>query len=502
LKLKLSAKLFLAVLTSILVLLGAVIGSEQWSFRRGLADYLHRVEIERLGKLVANLASAYREEGGWEFLREDHHRWMELLRQSLGNGAAGSEPHRPPPPRGSPARDHEPSHGFGPPPDDGPPPHHEPPPGHGDPLGLIDRLRLLDAGRNMIAGPPWRPEGGETETLVSVEVDGRVAGWLGLAPSGLITDRLALDFLEQQAHSRILVLGLGLLIAVVASLLLARHLLAPIRRIAAATRALAGGHYAARIDVSGGDEIADLGRDFNLLAKTLAGNEEARRQWVADISHELRTPLSILRGEIEALQDGIRTVTPERIRSLHGEVLALSRLVDDLYQLSLSDLGGMDYRWESLDLGELVAEAMADFAARFQERGVRLDDPPQPGAELAVLGDRRRLRQLLANLLENSCRYTDAGGSCRIQLARESGRAVLQVDDAAPGVPPQSLPRLFERLYRVDASRSREHGGAGLGLAICRNIVDAHGGTIGAAPSPLGGLRIRVELPLRTGGAP
>lgn len=497
-KLKLSAKLFLAVLVSILALLAAVVGSEQYSFRRGLADYLYRVELERLDPLVAGLAAAYRRAGSWQFLAADPHPWMDLLQRHLGEDGAFETHDRPPPPE-PPHGEFEPRHGFGPPPEGRPPHPRLPPPGHGDPLGTADRLRLLDADKNVIAGPPWRRNDGETETLVAIEIEDRAVGWLGLAPGALITDRLAVEFLEQQARSRWIILGLGLLIAVVSALLLARHLLVPIRRIALASRALAGGDYAFRIPVNGGDELADLARDFNLLAKTLAGNEASRRQWVADISHELRTPLSVLRGEIEALQDGIRSLSAARLRSLHGEVLALSRLVDDLYQLSLSDLGAMDYRWERLDLRGLVAEVAADFAPRFAASDLRLDYPQHPEAPLEMLGDRRRLRQLLVNLLENSCRYTDPGGSCRIQLTRELDRAVLVVDDAAPGVPVQSLERLFDRLYRVDASRNREHGGAGLGLAICRNIADAHGGSINAAPSPMGGLRVRVELSLQTG---
>jgi two-component system sensor histidine kinase BaeS len=221
---------------------------------------------------------------------------------------------------------------------------------------------------------------------------------------------------------------------------------------------------------------------------------------VADISHELRTPLAVLRGEIEALQDGVRQATPEALASLHAEALQLGRLVDDLYQLALSDLGALSYRKEPLELGAELEAAVAAYRAEFRGKGIAL---AVAGTEAAVplVADPERLRQLFANLLENSLRYTDAGGRLEIALRREEGQATVTFSDSAPGVPAADLERLFERLFRVEGSRRRATGGAGLGLAICRNIAEAHGGTITAAPSPLGGVTITVALPL-AGGAP
>lgn len=512
------AKLFLALLFSLLLLLGATLASMHWSFRHGLAEYLHRVEIEKLGKVVDTLSAAYRREGGWDFLREDRHVWYELLHRSLGEredeGEPRDRPHprpererfRPPPPDmgGPPDFDDV----FGPPPDR-PPDFHEPrdfrePPGphgpHGrrgpprDPLFLPGRLRLLDAERRPVTGRP--PLDDAQETLLPIAADGKTVGWLALAPNRLITDRLALSFLEQQIQANFAVLGLALLMSAFVSLFLAKHLLSPLKRIAGGLKSLAEGAYEVKIERAGRDELGDLARDFNLLARVLQRNETSRRQWIADISHELRTPLSILRGEIEALLDGIRQATPERLRSLHAETLALGKLVDNLYELSLSDLGAMHYRFAPVDLAALLTDAAAGFAARFQDKGIALRLPELAQRDLTVSGDAQRLRQLFANLLENACRYTDAGGRCEIALARTKTAAIAEIRDSAPGVPKEALARLFDRFYRADASRSREHGGAGLGLAICQNIVDAHGGRIAAAASPLGGISIRVEIPL------
>ena len=294
-----------------------------------------------------------------------------------------------------------------------------------------------------------------------------------------------------------MIAALALLLSALVSLLLARRLLRPIRRITAGAKALGAGRYTTRIPADRGDELGRLAQDFNHLAAALERNEQARRQWVADISHELRTPLAVLRGEIEALLDGVRQASEDRLKSLHGEVLDLGKLVDDLYELALSDLGALDYRREPLDLAEVIEETVEGFQRRFGAKGLALVNRVQ--GPLPLTGDDRRLRQLFTNLLENSQRYTDPGGRLVISVAVVDGWYRLLLEDTSPAVPDQALGRLFERLYRVDKSRSRNLGGAGLGLAICRNIVTAHGGRIEAAHSSLGGLALTVRLPAGEG---
>jgi two-component system sensor histidine kinase BaeS len=251
--------------------------------------------------------------------------------------------------------------------------------------------------------------------------------------------------------------------------------------------------------VAGTDELGQLARDFNSLALTLEKNEQARRQWVADISHELRTPLAVLRGEVEALQDGVRQTTPETLHSLHSEVMRLSRMVDDLHQLALSDVGALTYRKRKVNLGEELREAADSFRSGFAGKGIMLaaDLPSAPAID--VFADPERLHQLFNNLLDNSLKYTEAGGRLDIRLETGEGVASIHFMDSAPGVPEAEIGRLFDRLYRVESSRSRATGGAGLGLAICRNIVEAHEGTITAKPSPLGGVWITVVLPVAGG---
>jgi two-component system sensor histidine kinase BaeS len=259
---------------------------------------------------------------------------------------------------------------------------------------------------------------------------------------------------------------------------------------------LTAGKYDMRIPATSSDELGQLARDFNTLSLTMEKNEQARRHWVADISHELRTPLSVLRGEIEAMQDGVRAISPEGIGTLHGEVMKLSRLVHDLYELSLSDIGALTYRMTDLDLGDVLNQALELVRQEFADKNIALEEDVPAGRGFPMFADPERLHQLFSNLLENSFKYTDPGGRLLIRVERQGATATVHFQDTAPGVIETETGKLFDRLYRVEGSRNRDTGGAGLGLSICRNIVEAHKGTIEALPSPLGGLWVKVELPL------
>ena len=198
-----------------------------------------------------------------------------------------------------------------------------------------------------------------------------------------------------------------------------------IRDLASATHLLASGKFDTRVSGDSSDELGQLSRDFNTLALTLEKNEAARRQWVADISHELRTPLSVLRGEIEAFQDGVREATPQAIGALHGEVMKLGRLVEDLYELSLSDLGALTYRRTDTDLGRPPAAGDRPVPARVRRAG----DPPRSrraarSGRSPLFADPDRLNQLFSNLLENSLKYTDGGGRLKVRIEREERTAV------------------------------------------------------------------------------
>lgn len=361
-----------------------------------------------------------------------------------------------------------------------------------DPSGLVTRIRLLDADKLLLLGQDYPFAEHAWLPIVS---DGQTVGWLTLAPSMIPVDGLAAQFKTQQDRALAIIGMLAILVSVLVAFVLTRNLLRPIRRLTEGAHKLTAGAFDTRIKVSSGDELGQLAKDFNTLAHTLEANETARRQWVADISHELRTPLAVLRGEIEALQDGVREAGPQRLRSLHAEVLSLGKLVDDLYELSLSDIGALSYHKEEIDLANVIQEVVNGFGKRFGEKGVDLQFDAARTPKVQVFADAGRLEQLFSNLLENSLRYTDAGGEAHIFIELQKDKVFIHIQDSLPGVPVEMLPKLFERLFRVDDSRSRAYGGAGLGLSICRNIVDAHDGRIEASSSPAGGLWVSIQLP-------
>ena len=481
-KLTLQYRLFLAILAATGVVAISMFLILQWSMDRGFLRFINNLEQERLERLAEDLGEAYSGSGGWQFLAADS-AWHRLL--------AGSLPREkgPPPPRVAtpgPVRMREIPPG---------PPGEHPPYRYARQFGM--RVVLLDTSRNRLRGQDY--PAGEQIVFLPVRSGGEVVGHLGLLPRKRLTDSVQLRFLKQQKLGMGLVALIMFVVSAGIALPLANRLLRPIRALAEATHLLAIGLFDTRVDARRRDELGQLGRDFNFLAQALQRNEQDRRQWVADISHELRTPLSVLRGEIEALQDGIRQPTPAALQSLHGEVLQLGRLVDDLYQLSLTDLGALSYRKEEIDLARELTTAVDAFRTEFARKGLALHLGAVDSCPL--LADVKRLRQLFDNLLNNSLAYTDPGGELDIRLEQRGDEAIVDFRDSSPGVGEGDLEKLFDRLYRVESSRNRSTGGAGLGLAICRNIVEAHGGSIDAHPSHLGGVWIRIRLPLEEVGS-
>jgi two-component system sensor histidine kinase BaeS len=357
-------------------------------------------------------------------------------------------------------------------------------------LTVDPRLLLFDAERRQLIG---RTELAPRARLEPIAWRGSIVGYLGYVPrTGLLESIESLYLERQQLTFGVLaaaMLAASLALGAGVSYWLTRR----IRRLAASAQALIAGDYSQRLEPRGNDELAQLARDFNVLAQTLQAARRSRQQSIADISHELRTPLSILRGEIEALQDGVRPLDQAAIGSLAAEGARLARLVEDLHTLSLSDLGALTYHKEPVELAEVIEDAIGPQRRALAERGLALRTEVADGA--VVMGDADRLGQLFANLLQNSTRYTDAPGTIAVRLRRAGERVIVDWEDSPPGVPDEELARLTDRLYRVEGSRSRAGGGSGLGLAIVRALVEGHGGTMSAYRSELGGLGIRIELP-------
>lgn len=457
-RLSITVKLFLTMLATcaLVLLIHGIAG--RISFERGFIGYLNDQGLERMREVLPRLEQEYHEQGNWNRLENNFPLFGQLMRPAT-HFADGTERAVPP---------------------------------ISDQTGALFRLALLQPDYRNVIG---NPEADRSSILLPIRQGETLVGWLAMVPFQKAVADGDVRFFNAQLRAWWIIGISAVILAALLAFWLSRALLRHLRAMTAAAARLEDGDYASRIPVTSRDELGMLAQRFNLLAQALERNELTRRHFMADISHELRTPLSVMRSELEAIQDGIRDATPESVAALHQQVHQLGKLVDDLHDLSLTDAGALAYRRVPVDLATIVRSSLVGARPRFEAAGLSLSFS-LPDAPLRMLGDERRLQQLLSNLLGNALRYTDAGGQVQLRCAR-TGQGLLElvIEDSAPGVPADKQARLFERFYRVDASRNRASGGSGLGLAICRNIVQAHGGQIAASDSPLGGLRIRIELP-------
>ncbi|MDR5865491.1 ATP-binding protein [Halomonas koreensis] len=455
---RLGIKLFGIILVVNVAISGLVFVAVSRSLDQGFIEYLDRTQTRRAETLATGLADEWARRGDWQWLRQSPRAWRHLVRRQLWPGDA-------PPPEGIERR-------------------------LGDPRDFV----LHDAeGLPVIGLPPDNDlEAAELRWLPIVS-EGRRVGTLGYRPPQQLMARMDRIFLAQQRRNLAIIVGA----LVLASLLLAGGLSwwlgRRARGMTLATRRLTEGDYSTRLPERGRDELSRLAQDFNVLAATLEASREARSRWVSDIAHELRTPLAVLRGEIEAMQDGVRRLDQDSLGSLAQEVGQLERLVADLRLLSQSDAGALEVQLAPLDLAASLTARLEEAGPWLADQGLALEvEAPGPAW---IRGDAQRLRQLWTNLLDNTHAYTRPPGRLRVGLTPAGDRYRLRWEDSAPGVPEAELPRLTERLYRVEGSRSRASGGSGLGLSIAMALARAHGAEMTASSSPLGGLCWTLTFP-------
>ena len=304
--------------------------------------------------------------------------------------------------------------------------------------------------------------------------------------------RMLIELRSANVQAALIALG----VAVLAGSLLAYRFTRPILELTEVTGRYGRGERHLRAVRHGHDEVANLAEVFNRTADQLHREQELKHRFMADIAHELRTPLSILKSELEAIQDGLMKADTETVAQLSQQVDLLSRLVQDLRLLTLAEGGELSLSRVSTDLGAL-AETVADaFSARASAKGVDLERDVD---SIQASVDPDRVKQVLFNLLDNALRHTPKGGWVRLHATSAGTDAVITVADNGPGIPDQELPHVFERFYRLDSARNRDSGGSGLGLAIARAIIELHGGAILAASRAEGGAVFEVRLPLAGG---
>ena len=446
-------------------------------------QFVREMDMKVIGNMIPALADFYEERGGWDNLRQDRDLWEELVRDGLqvefirdpnrdqGPGPPGFHEIEPREPGGPPFR----------------------PPKPPDNKHPMMRIGLFDSEKRQVAGPTRTIDAFE---LQPIQVRGQTVGWLGLMDIPRPPDPIERDFIRRQFRVFYMVGAVLLLVSVLVAVLLSRNLLSPVRRLAEGTRALSLRRFDTRIPVESSDELGQLARDFNAMAEQLEQYEKRQKRWLTDISHELRTPLAILIGEIEALQDGVRNPDEKSLASLHLEASHLQRIVSDLHDLSLAEAESMPLNRRRIEPFAMLSEMVETLGDRSRTGGldVVLDLPS--GRNPSTDGDPDRLRQVFVNIFYNAVQHTDKPAKLIIQ-GRVSSRLVsISFEDSGPGVPDEALPFIFDRLYRVEESRSRTSGGSGLGLSICKSIVENHGGEIRAVKGRLGGLRIEIDLTL------
>jgi histidine kinase len=319
---------------------------------------------------------------------------------------------------------------------------------------------------------------------------------------GMMGRSMFADFRSAMTEALGLSMVAAFLAAVVISVFVSRRVVAPVQSMLLASKSIAQGHYDQRIRVPGessleeADELGQLAHSFNRMAGNLQETEARRRQLIGDVAHELRTPLTVIQGSIEALIDGKLPADPDHLGLIYREAERLTRLVNDLQELSRVEAGAYSLERKPVSVDTLVTALQARLGRQFEDKGVSFSTD-LPANLPPVSADEDRVGQVLLNLVGNALQYTPSSGEVKISAARQKNEVWIAVSDSGLGIPAEHLPHVFDRFYRVDKSRSRAGGGSGIGLTVARHLVEAHGGRIWVeSPGPGKGSTFTFTIPV------
>lgn len=475
----LTTQLFIKFLAFVFAFVFIMEMAVRYNFNTGFKDYVNKREEQRVSAWSKSLENVYlTHDNNWQILRNDQDLWWRLM---ILNKEVSSYPEES-------ALNNNIYDNFD--------------PAYMDMikkpanLNALNKpfLALVSADKNhIIAGfipdsdkAQWNP----------LYFNQHIIGWL-------VTEKMkeevltGLDerFAATQIANMLWITIIGCILAAFFCYWISKTILKPIKALAKATHALAEGDYKSGVVVAErNDEFGQLAKDFNKMVQTIEGNEIFRKSMMADISHELRTPITIIKGELQAMLDGIRKPTQHNLEALLNDVENLNRLINDVYDVALMDADGWKYTFSSVDLIYTMENVIQAFETRFQQKNLDFYFH-YDNSDIKIWADQQRITQLLTNLLENSYRYTNPNGRIVVKVYDSKKEVKISIKDSKPGVPEELLPNLFERFYRLESSRSKAYGGSGLGLTLCKGIVDKHQGFIEAERSEWDGLCLHVILP-------
>lgn len=479
-KLKLSHKLFIANLGIIFALVLIMLGISYVFSKNLLNDLMHAHISKDLKSFSSVLSKEYERENSWDGLIKNRNLWASIIRSYIQD------------------TDDLPNHPLKP---DSQIPLKLVPVKidslndmHSERFDIfIDRVSLLDNSKNPIISASIL---GHSYKYQKISVRNEVVGWLVLGLPSFNKISNTNNYLEQQLKVSLWLGAVGIFIAAFFSFGLSRQITAPIKKLTQGAKQLAERDFSLRISINTNDEFSELANSFNHISDELSNYDRKQKQWLMDISHELRTPLTILQGEFSAIGDGVTQYSPYIISSLQDEVSHINRLINDLNDLFVTESLGFHCLKDEIDPSKLLSDNLNRYKSKLLGRNISLHTSLDVD-NIWVMGDANRLSQVLGNLLENSFRYIQSPGRLWVSAEVKDDQVIITFNDSGPGVPAQAIEQLFDRLYRIENSRNRKTGGAGLGLAICKNIITAHSGEIHAFNNTKGGLCITITLPVK-----
>lgn len=443
-------RLFLLLLAASLATAVGVALATRWSFQQGFIAYLDQREVQRIETIALSLATAWEANRNWDFIRDDDNRQprQTSILEFTADCRTGN--------------------------------------------ALPNGLTLYDKQFRYIAGDDRAAQANVLRQ--PIRSHGEIVGTLIGTPRRTLSTEAELRFQRHQIQTSWAIGIAVVFLAAILSVAVAKSFLTPINDLIKGAIDMARGNYGVRVPENRGDEFGTLATCFNSMAEMLQATEVKRQKFMADVSHELRTPLNILHAELEAMKEGLKAVDTHGIESLQEEAYILTRLVDDIRQLSSTKDAALQYDWQELDLAQLLEKERHLWRKQFATTDLVIDIDDH--SDLRIRADRDRLRQALRNLIDNARRHAAGADLLQFRVHKESDSAVIECHDNGQGIADNIRKQLFHRRRLDDRSPRPNADGSGLGLTICHHIIVAHGGRIEAEPSMLGGLCVRMYIPL------